>query len=580
MEFHYTGEKNTAMLLSLMKAHGIRKIIASPGATNISLVASAQQDEYFQIYSSVDERSAAYIACGMAAESGEPVALSCTGATASRNYVSGLTEAYYRKLPVLAITSTQHTGRIGQMVAQVVDRSTIMNDIAVCQVDIPTIHSEEDEWSCNVKLNTALLALRWHGGGPVHINLTTTYNNDFSVQSLPNTRVIKRVGYTQMLPKISHNECIAIFVGAHDIWSKELTEAVDMFCECYDAVVLNDSTSNYHGKYGVVPNLITNQSGEIDFRKIDTLIHIGNISGAYVSLSPQKVWRVNPDGEIRDFFKKLEYVFEMDEITFFKKYVEMAIEKKGTDYYQLWKSKYDCLFEQIPELPFSNIWTAKQLYKKLPVNCNLYLGILNTLRSWNFFELPNGVDSYSNTGGFGIDGIASSALGVSLCNPKKLCFCVIGDLAMFYDLNVLGNRHIQNNLRIMLINNGVGTEFKNYNHRAEVVLGSESDEYVAARGHYGQKSEELVKNFAQNLGFEYLAARNKDEFLAVVDYFTHSELTERPMIFEVFTESEDESQALKIMNTLSVVPESAMKSTAKKILGETGIKIARKLIRR
>ena len=41
----------------------------------------------FELYSAVDERSTAYIACGLAAETSEPVALSCTGATASRNYV-------------------------------------------------------------------------------------------------------------------------------------------------------------------------------------------------------------------------------------------------------------------------------------------------------------------------------------------------------------------------------------------------------------------------------------------------------------------------------------------------------------
>ena len=57
-------------------------------------------------------------------------------------------------------------------------RSVIQNDIAVMNVDIPFIHCEEDEWDCNVKLNSALLALRHRGGGPVHINLTTTYSRD------------------------------------------------------------------------------------------------------------------------------------------------------------------------------------------------------------------------------------------------------------------------------------------------------------------------------------------------------------------------------------------------------------------
>lgn len=103
MEKYYTSERNAQIVIALLKANNIRKIIVSPGATNITFVASIQQDPYFEIYSSVDERSAAYMACGLAAESGEPVVLSCTGATASRNYLPGLTEAFYRKLPVLAI---------------------------------------------------------------------------------------------------------------------------------------------------------------------------------------------------------------------------------------------------------------------------------------------------------------------------------------------------------------------------------------------------------------------------------------------------------------------------------------------
>ena len=113
-KFYYTDERNVQIVISLLKANGIRKIVASPGTTNITFVGSVQQDPWFEIYSSVDERSAAYIACGLSAESGEPVVLTCTGATASRNYYSGLTEAYYRKLPIVALTSHQGNYRIGQ----------------------------------------------------------------------------------------------------------------------------------------------------------------------------------------------------------------------------------------------------------------------------------------------------------------------------------------------------------------------------------------------------------------------------------------------------------------------------------
>ena len=96
MKHYYTTEKNIQILITLLKAHGIKRIVASPGATNITFVASVQQDPYFEIYSCVDERSAAYMACGMAPESGEPVVLSCTGATASRNFSGNINTEYIK----------------------------------------------------------------------------------------------------------------------------------------------------------------------------------------------------------------------------------------------------------------------------------------------------------------------------------------------------------------------------------------------------------------------------------------------------------------------------------------------------
>ena len=107
MEMFYSAEKAVRLLISLLKQHNIKKIVASPGATNITFVASVMHDEWFEVYSCVDERSAAYMAVGMAEESGESIVLTCTGATASRNYLPAITEAYYRKLPILAVTATQ-----------------------------------------------------------------------------------------------------------------------------------------------------------------------------------------------------------------------------------------------------------------------------------------------------------------------------------------------------------------------------------------------------------------------------------------------------------------------------------------
>ena len=133
-----------------------------------------------------------------------------------------------------------------------------------------------------------------------------------------------------------------------------------------------------------------------------------------------------------------------------------------------------------------------------------------SLRAWNFFELPVGVRAASNVGGFGIDGCMSSLIGASLADPDSLFFLVTGDLAFFYDMNSLGSRHLGPNVRILLVNNGKGTEFTQHGHLGSA-FGEAANRFIAADGHFGQKSPTLVKGYAEALGMEYIAISDKDE---------------------------------------------------------------------
>ncbi|MBQ7126339.1 hypothetical protein IJO12_04565, partial [bacterium] len=99
-----SNDKTIYYLISMLKAYGIKNIVASPGMQNSKFNAVVQEDDFFSCYSVVDERSAAYFATGISYETTQSVVITCTGATASRNYLSALTEAYYRKIPIIAIT--------------------------------------------------------------------------------------------------------------------------------------------------------------------------------------------------------------------------------------------------------------------------------------------------------------------------------------------------------------------------------------------------------------------------------------------------------------------------------------------
>lgn len=580
MELLYTNEKHTQILIALLKAHGIKKVIASPGTTNITFIASIQHDPYFEIYSAADERSAAYIACGLSAESGEPVVLSCTGATASRNYIPALTEAFYRKLPILAITATQPIDRIGHNIAQVIDRRVQLNDIVKLSVQVSGVNNEDDKWACEIAINKAILELKHRGGGPVHINFTTTYSTIYDTKVLPDVNVINRITYKDELPNVPKGK-IGIFVGNHKKWNSKLTDLVDTFCEKYNSIVFCDHTSNYKGKYRAFAGLIATQENyKSPCCFVDLLIHIGDISGGYMFFIPKKVWRVNPDGEVCDTFRKLQYTFEMEEEDFFERYINITTAEKSKNTFIIeWKNEYERIYAKVPELPFSNAWIAQNTISKIPENSVLHLGILNSLRTWNYFEAPRSVLGYANTGGFGIDGCVSSLIGASLAEPNKLFFEVVGDLAFFYDMNSIGNKHVGNNIRLMVINNGRGTEFRNYGHIGHN-FGEDADMYIAAAGHYGKKSHLLLKHYAKDLGFEYISASNKEEYLNNVEKYLNPKITDKPILFEVFTNSKDESESVRIMKNIEISAKGKAKKIVKSVIGEQGVNIIKKFIKK
>ena len=578
----YTNERNVQIVIALLKAHGIHRVIASPGTTNMTFVVSIENDPWFHIWSSVDERSASYLACGMAAETGEPVVISCTGATASRNYMPGLTEAYYRKLPVLAITSTRGNYKIGHLIDQQIDRRNIPNDIAIESVTIPMVKDYEDERFCEIEANKAILALKLNGGGPVHINMYTRYSHDFSVREIPHVNTIYRhTIYDKEWPSIPHDGRIVVRIGSHADFTDEQTRAIDEFCATYDAVVCCDHTSGYRGKYEVHGQLVFGQQmWQSSLRNTNLCIHIGEVSGDQFCVNAKHTWRVSPDGAIRDTFGNLRRVFMMHEIDFFNHYKKKDC--NHTEYLDSLNKEIDEIKNKIPNLPFSNIWMAQQMHDKLPKGCEIHFGIYHSLRSWNFFKLPMGIQAKCNVGGFGIDGGVSSMIGASLSNSDKLFFGVFGDLAFFYDMNVIGNRHVGNNVRILLINNGKGNEFRNYGHPC-FFLGDEADKYIAAAGHYGNMSNLLVKNYAENLGYDYLKAANKEEFISVIEHFLSPHIGDRPILFEVFTETDDESNALEtILNIVidqKALIKSNIKKAVKKVVGDKGIETIMKIIK-
>lgn len=575
-----TDERNAQILIQVLKAHGIKKVIASPGTTNACLVSSMQSDPFFEIYSAPEERSGAYMACGMAAESGEPVVLSCTGATASRNYMPALTEAFYRKLPILTVTSSRRNAYIGHNCDQVTDRTVLPNDVAKISVQMPIVLDDVSEWNCIINANKAVLELYHRGGGPAHINLETTYSKK-KVADIQPVRIIRRFMKYDEFPNITAQR-VCIFVGAHVEMDDKLERAISEFCKKYNGIVLCDHTSNYRGEYRAFCNIVADQYyWKSTIQNVELMVHIGDISSSDYKIQAKEVWRVNPDGEIRDTFQKLYNVFEMKEVEFFEYYNKKKQDYSNSELLIAYHQEEKEILSRMPEFPFSNIWIASVTAKKLPSNSVLHLGIRNSLRSWNYFDTQETVTGYSNTGGFGIDGSLSTVIGAALCHPDRLYYCVLGDLAFFYDMNALGNRHVPSNIRILVVNNGLGFEMKfpaSWGYSIANSIGVSEDNYVCAAGHYS--SPDLIKSYVYGLGFEYLKVSTKEQYLDCLPKIVSNEKQDRTLVVEIVVNSENEDAALNLIGSIMVDESNVAKAAIKKAIGKKGIDAIKKMMGR
>ena len=119
-------------------------------------------------------------------------------------------------------------------------------------------------------------------------------------------------------------------------------------------------------------------------------------------------------------------------------------------------------------------------------------------------------------------------------------------------------------------------EFRLHSHPVQQLMGDDADTYVAAAGHFGEKSPELTKGYSQALGFEYLSANNKEEFDIAIKRFLTPQITDKPMLLEVFTDSESERNSLQALVNLK--SEVNTKKLVKAVVGKSGVKLAKKLL--
>lgn len=473
-------------LVALIKAHGIREVVLSPGSRNAPLSLSFAADPFFRCHSIVDERSAGYVALGMIQASRQPVVVCCTSGSALLNYGPAVAEAFYQKLPLIVVSADRTEAWIGQMDGQTIPQYQVFGALVKRSVHIPEVHSDEDLWHANRLINEALNAALMAGGGPVHLNMPIDEPlSDFSVQQLPEVRKITMIHPTEadadgaalLASAMVKAKRPMLVVGQRLPASDNLSELLEILSLRFGVVVLAEHLAN-------VDHAIASFDAILEHNKMEAPDLLITLGGHVVSKRLKQLLRAqkpdqhilfSDDLEAPDTYQALTCVLRQNPVAVLKKTIEVLLQKAAYNnisfsglgsYYSQWTQAASALsFDSenmrqnyCEHLPFSDLYAVGKFLELLPENASILVANSSSVRHVQAFPLPKNTRVYCNRGTNGIEGTLSTAFGMALVSDRPL-YVILGDLAFFYDLNILTVKPFPKNLKVLLLNNGGGGIF-------------------------------------------------------------------------------------------------------------------------
>ncbi len=544
----FSSKRSIQILAHLLKEYGIFDIVISPGSRNAPLAIHFSETDELNCYSIVDERSAGFVAMGMAKSTKKPVALSCTSGSASANYYPAVTEAFYQNTPLLLLTADRPTDFVDIFDGQTIRQKDLYQQHSYGDFQLleDSMENADDE---NFAIIKKAIEVCFEKQGPIHINIPLKEPLYNMVSELPNfppiEKTIRENGYElspNLVAEWNTSKRIMILVGTRD-YSEELEMQLSQLVKNHSVVILKEANSNLkHDKFFAhIDRYIFNFNDE-DFKTYapDLLITIGqNVVSKKVKqflrkAQPKNHWHIDEVWHPDTFFALTEKVKATPE-KFFTKLLK-SISLEPSSYFNLWdvlRDKRDLKHtEYCVQTRFSDFKLFEMLSHQIPENINLHISNSSAIRYAQLFDFQKN-NIYCNRGTSGIDGSTSTAMGFAIKDEKQTIL-VTGDMSFFYDINGLWNNYIPPYTRIIVFNNGGGDIFK-------IIPGPSStnamDEFILTKHH--KSAEHLANHF----GFAYTKVDDEDTLSRILDNFFKPD--EKAKILEVDTAHIENAEVLK-----------------------------------
>ena len=537
-------------LVEICQLKGIQHVVVSPGSRNVPLIKLFAENQCFKMHSIVDERSAAFYGLGIALAIQKPVILLCTSGTAVLNYAPALAEAYYQRIPLIAITADRPENLIDQQDNQTIRQANVFQNYIKDSIHLhlpvqDQFELEAQHYGINKVLNSAVSGIK----GPVHINVPIAEPLYIELPLLSHKIKISDPEETETsnieeLLKAWNSSLKRMIICGEGAKNEKLSRLINSFAE--KAIVLAEPISNIKGEKIIaeVDRLIMNiETIESDDILPDLLISFG---GPVVSkrlkqwLQKQKNlkhYRIAEEEDHIDTYGNLTKQLTGNLFGILKKLdgekIEISQEfiKSWQAIYKQNKAAHENAFDG---LPYSDIHVFNLLTKYLPVNCVLHLGNSSPVRYGQLFNLSVCDGVYSNRGVSGIDGCLSTAAGFA-SQSDKTNIIILGDLSFLYDSNGLWNSKLSKNLKIIVVNNEGGGIFRLIPGPTEMDAFDEFMETI-----HPVDIEKLVAAF----GVEYFVSKSENELESTIHRFMESK--SGPSLLEIKTPRLENAEVYKM----------------------------------
>lgn len=512
---------------------GVQYAVLCPGSRCAPLVLSFSAHPAIKKYIFPDERSAGFVALGIAQQATMPAVLICTSGTAVYNFAPAVAEAFFNQTPLILLTADRPAEWVNQHDGQTIYQAGIFGAHVKKSYQLPQNYDHpDDQWFIHRIVNEAINLAAQEPKGPVHINapfrepLYPAIHEKISFsQSLKITEeisfhtAISSELRASLRKELSTYHKILIVAGQSD-HNEELIASVRAFTVKSNIPVAGDITSNFHSLQGLIRHAdnFLGDAGDVIKKELqpDLLITIGkSVLSKHLKLflrnySAKSHWHISPGGNASDTFQHLTKVIHSKPSLFFSElFQQQENEQDPTQksYYDRWQSEeqrvLNVLNNFFPQPEFGEFEAVFEVLRHLPSGARLHLANSMSVRYANFIGIEAGrldVQVYCNRGTSGIDGCSSTAVGHALVSDT-LHVLITGDLAFFYDRNAFWHNYPVPNLRIVLLNNHGGVIFKMIDGPKEL---PEADEYFVT--HQKLNASKLCEEH----GFEYHTCKAKD----------------------------------------------------------------------